>query len=1682
MVYTGINILSAFPNEAIQINLNGDIPVSIMSNLLVRFYRLSDRFGQVVNTQYLYSPQSPSILYKEIDDNQFQFINLPSISSVIWEIGNNSEYFLTLYLEGTSENYINLAPTRIIPTFQKINDTSSFAVINVSPPYVFTSSQDVLYASENRNQLAYFNNLPSSSVSALFLSSGIPYVTTFISDNELFQTAGSTTYISGSLNKKISKFDLTIQTRIGQNDFVLKAVPSLLDNTKLETLFLSGNTSSYTCGVSALTGNVNYNTGEWDITFNCGESVPFSKIAGSYIEHNEIPTASVTISSNSGSAIFTGNYPLYLYETDILASTDNVKYIHAFRLKYNLNALVENDFSTNVKITPKFEDYTGQITTNIIDGYSKWRLLYEDSNIVARTPSNAIYNFGTWVDPSAVSYVTVSPSDDDEFTFAAIAMEVSSTNGRIETDFLIVSLNSADASFDISATPIEGIPYAYNIFVLDNSTLNTNPNSLIKWSGGEESNNMRIESCNGGELNFDSPIDYQIASCINVYDVTPGGADFTFYSYEYDLSSTYILESPEDDGFLKDYEFNLDIFEVDSCYLNQQISAKAFFKDINTGFEFPPPSFGDLIWSLSSENDNLNIEAYDRSGNFLSIGNEIEAIDSDFISLIIKSIDESDVSIGGDLVIGVKYVGVSGFEAESEFKSFPFSSSPDSNLYSPYFNVISGSEIIGTSRNNKKIPIPLGVHTLKIEIENDLPFVFFEDNLSFIVNNTTYNGVSSQSITLNFGSNSTFDVELLASGINIPGWDKEFCLESKLELTSNSVSDLNILAFPRNRWGGSSLLLLNWDNYTQSYGNTAYGEGHTETFYLSGPPGFDIYNWSILNFTKTTTENRTTLQVTPSIGDYNTPIKINLTAYKNEFGLDYPFYGETKNTTKFNSDIVFLEYPGLEISAHSTETLFNFNNTIETEFKIPFNIIGIVKPNIPSPLSIVNGGEITVVLSGDNILKTKTIPLNSNTFNQQHFFTLNENDIFSIYKNTFNEMVICLSANANCKIPTYNDFQSRLIDSDLYCIPISAIDGPLLSIFLNENCVSSGEIIWFENRTPSFPGYSFSNFTFNDGNGNITNTNTISSPLSGFYTNSGFYTPSLSSVLNGNPVTLDFKNFVIVDCGTGCEKYNKNINRTFPDNLKFPNTLLNLQLSPNEILTHTRFNILIDKLEQNFNYLIDKSKAYSLDIPTAIIKEIYNPNIGLNKKDWRFRDKYTFSLTNNGNILIENIEDIENEKLPYESRIKIVKNDDLITEGERFKKPISIDVNNNGTIFSVIDGGDQSVFFFSFDKNTEIINLLVYWGGLGDTNSKTKFKNAIKVIFGQDDDIFIIDSGNNVIKKYNKYYNWVSNIFHSDWSNDDINIHHATNNDVGDLFVICDNKRVYKFLESGEFVNSFSVKELGEIRVNKFYDGSLYIISNSNVIKYTIDGVEINYWLRPIIKNSDKIYGFDQTGSTIKIITQNYIYYVFDCLKVDNLRNTEIDSEFFPFESMKVEKDEFIQDWCINDILIKIENNLNLFYNSITNRFITYKNPFDPNKIEYFLSPISGFEVDYYNDNIIGINEFVSFEVLNRCVERIYNKMETILNSLRSIPKNYEENCQFVLNWKKTSSNNTIQYSNCESNPLSWIELKGLGITNWYGLSTGIGESTEYELINFNLNNVRNLVPTKIENCNLINK
>lgn len=1684
MVYNGISVETPFPNEVLKISLDGNGSGFVLeSNIMSKF----DTFNthKFTSKPAWVNSSDSSDIYQA--DDPFRIMSFPATEAVEVDLTNKSNYISNLYIRGTTDEnpVITVLPTRIIPNFIMNSLTNIGAVLQKYDYEVVLSNQ---YDQGGISNYLDPSGIPTAP--SYYLSGGPLHTKTEI-DNPSFYSvtdSGTTvTTIQGSLGTPFSNLEFTSNITVSGEEVIIKTRQKPDDPTQLWSIDYTINNPDATCSYNAISGTCDPYTGDYELHFICGNATNGKDISATYVKLDESNASTLSILGSSPTISFQTTLPIYLYDFDVYVSLDNNDYYYGFSMVFLPDNLVENNGSSAVKLSPKMSTSYGD-TMGLDGDHSKWRLVsevgedyVEGEDIILTDSLSNSYNLGNWIDGDN-SFVTIS-SPGDEFNQFSFVVEISSTNGKTISSQAIINSNTGSSELILSGQIVSEDKRSY--------TLNTNPNYEIPTGTNvvfdipENRNNSVIRRCdNNSVISLNTPVQIDNVECIIVDNVGFGTTTVFMSSESSGLSGEYIIESELSlDGF----SLLLETEDLSSCGLETPYGINLSLIN-DQGNEFVLPDMGTICWEVSYEEDsNISISAENRLGEDLILDQCVPAYGNDSISAIMAIDDYSDFSESEIVEVRARYLDDENtVELISNLVELSPKSLPDPSIYNSFFDVFSGSNFIGSTDVNTSIPIGIGQQDIIVKLKENPTFSFNDSNVTWTLRTgpTIVGTWIGDDQTISFEVVSApllYILTLDITGAQIAGWEgREFCLSTQMRFIALSDTEVDFIAFPRNRFAGPTRFIQDFNNYTSSYGNTAYDHGHTETFYLSANPGHTSYQWKIKDFTKTTPSNTTTLDVRVDNDEVNIPFTIELSAYSDSVGDGaFPFIGSSDDSTPLKSHVRFISYPDIVLSGDISDDLFDLNLNSEE----PFNIDLALTNSFPSPLKVINGGTAEITLSASTFgIRKMSIPLNSNSENIFGFFDLDPSNFFGISPNTYNNINIEISGTAMGIINPPNDFLSEPIETNTISIPVKVYHGPFLSISLDSYCVEVGTDVIFKNTTPSFPitDGTYTNFRFDDGTGTISETSANDEDFIGFYESPGTYSPSLTASLGGEDVVKVFDSMVIVGCGDQCVSYNSNYSRRFDRDLELPYSREELMLKPNERLTHETFNDSLKKIMDNFQYLNDNCQVYSLAAPTKLINDISLAGMELDLKVAKYKNKFAYGISNGGNIVILDFRNVENYSLGPLERFEYIKNDNLVTNEERLERPISIDLNSDGSKFAVLDAASKSIYIYSFNSQTQESKFIAYWGGAGSRTARTKFNSPVSVKFGQNDSLYVLDPESYIIKKYNKYFNWVSNVEHEDWLNTRESLISMSMDSDNYLYVLTASHNLYVFDDKDKFINVIKLQDVGELFFNKFSDGAFYVIKEREIIKYTKFGMRLNKWTSPTFL--DNIIGVEQLGSILYIMTNKNIYVAFDCLTIDSIRSEEVDELFWTYDQIKIDRNEAVQDWVYNDSLSKLHQNIDMLRRTIYRTFITYINPFDNEKTEYEVAPIEkeDFDPNYVEDETyIGINEFVTYDVFNRVMSQLHSNMESVMKQIQSKPKNTRIECDDSLcyTWKKMTTNNKLQPNNCVVNPLSWVELKDNEIEDWNGLECEDAEKTEYELINFDLSRAKNRVPYKIDNC-----
>lgn len=324
--------------------------------------------------------------------------------------------------------------------------------------------------------------------------------------------------------------------------------------------------------------------------------------------------------------------------------------------------------------------------------------------------------------------------------------------------------------------------------------------------------------------------------------------------------------------------------------------------------------------------------------------------------------------------------------------------------------------------------------------------------------------------------------------------------------------------------------------------------------------------------------------------------------------------------------------------------------------------------------------------------------------------------------------------------------------------------------------------------------------------------------------------------------------------------------------------------------------------------------------------------------------------------------------------------------------------------------------YFSNDIITQ--NSLRYLnsiGNFGSSNSKLEF-NSPTGITSFNKKLYVLDSGNKCVKKYDSDLNWVAT-YRLSVDLLDLNPIDIASDSKGNIFILT-NKNFIKYsndFQSKEIfdtLNTYPGEYFNKIIFSKYNKDIFYLISDKNVYKKIastpsdVIGKYLLYLYNYNITN-DKITGFSSTsngGGDRNVLFSFYnntgkLGNFFDSLNLyDVLRIRDFD--VYSFDQIKFNKEEYLQNWVFNKTISKMLINHMRFRDQIAGKFIgsqdnkgnivfegtRYLLPDELNSIFF------GQDLSFY----LGVNEITSSSVFNRITKKFYEiqlALKDVLNA-----------------------------------------------------------------------------------------
>lgn len=347
--------------------------------------------------------------------------------------------------------------------------------------------------------------------------------------------------------------------------------------------------------------------------------------------------------------------------------------------------------------------------------------------------------------------------------------------------------------------------------------------------------------------------------------------------------------------------------------------------------------------------------------------------------------------------------------------------------------------------------------------------------------------------------------------------------------------------------------------------------------------------------------------------------------------------------------------------------------------------------------------------------------------------------------------------------------------------------------------------------------------------------------------------------------------------------------------------------------------------------------------------------------------------------------------------------------------------DNNNSLY-VTDLSSNILYKYDasgFNSNDSVLQNRLFLkkkiGGLGTIYDKYEFQFPKGVSVFQDN-VYVLDSGNGCIKKYDNNLNWLKtfNLLRDLLSAFPVSM--ISNND-GKFLILTNTKKL--FVYKNEFTEKTEInianqlddnEKLLKLKISASDNNIFYLVTDKNVYKRFITNpyynigkylfYSFNINTNPTITSfmsisaydGDKNIIFGKSGNTGIFMSFYDNINLYDILSVPEF-------DIYSLEQIKVSEEEYMQNWVFNKSLSKMLLNLMRLRDQIIGKFI-FSRDYRGNIVFNFTRYLTPAEREsiYFDttfENFIGLNEVFSNSVVNRCLERLYNYQLNMLEILK---------------------------------------------------------------------------------------
>lgn len=358
--------------------------------------------------------------------------------------------------------------------------------------------------------------------------------------------------------------------------------------------------------------------------------------------------------------------------------------------------------------------------------------------------------------------------------------------------------------------------------------------------------------------------------------------------------------------------------------------------------------------------------------------------------------------------------------------------------------------------------------------------------------------------------------------------------------------------------------------------------------------------------------------------------------------------------------------------------------------------------------------------------------------------------------------------------------------------------------------------------------------------------------------------------------------------------------------------------------------------------------------------------------------------------------------------------------GIQFKNINDIFYDNN-TLY-VSDLSTNLIYKYDasgFNSNDSVLLNRLFFkkliGGKGTIYDRYEFQGP-RGITTYNNDVYVLDSGNGCIKKYDSNLNWLQtfNLVRDLLSAYPISLISTSD---GKFLTLTKSNKIIVYnndFNSKQIYNIANQRENNEVFLSLKRSATdtniFYLISNKNVYKRFISNPKYNIgkylfyshnidtsptitsFLSLSSYNGDNNIVFGKSGNTGIFMSFFDNINLYDILSIP-------DFDIYSLDQIQVNEEEYMQSWVFNKSLSKMLLNIMRLRDQIIGKFM-FSRDYRSNIVFDFtryLTPEERSSI-YFNstfENFIGLNEIFTNSVVNRCLEKLYNYQYNILEILK---------------------------------------------------------------------------------------